>query len=184
MTAVPARALVIGLGGNLGDEADIVERFRAARAGLAFLGPSVVSPVYRTAPHGPPQPDYLNAAMAFSVEDDAITPAALIARVLEVEAAQGRVRDPATPLGPRTLDLDVLVWGTRQLALPGLMLPHPRLHQRRFALAPMIDILGEEIVIPGMTITLMDAWDALRREGQVVARTRWDVGGPPAPLLS
>lgn len=182
MSAVPTRALVIGLGGNLGEERAIVERFRAARAALADLGPSVVSPVYRTAPQGPPQPDYLNAAMAFSVDAATLAPADLIARVLAVEAAQGRVRDAAAPLGPRTLDLDVLAWGPRQVAIPGLTLPHPRLHLRRFALAPMIDLLGEDVVLPGLTMSLMDAWDALRAEGQVVERTRWDLSAAPRPM--
>lgn len=176
---IPADALVIGLGGNLGSEEEIVARFRVARRALAGLGRSVASPVYRTAPQGgPPQPPYLNAALAFAVAPGRCTEEALIARVLEIEAAAGRVRDPAAPLAARTLDLDVLVWGARQVVVvgpPALTVPHPRLHLRRFALAPMIDVLGEHAEVPGLGITLIAAWDALRAEGQVVERTRWEL---------
>lgn len=127
--------IVIGLGGNVGTEDEIVERFRRAREALAQLGPVRSAPLYRSAPIGPAQDAFLNTAIALDAPD--LQPAELLAIVHEIEALLGRRRSRETRWGPRTIDLDVLVWEGRTLDEPGLRVPHPRLRERRFALAPL-----------------------------------------------
>jgi len=139
--------VVIGLGGNLGSDDEIVERFRRAREALAALGPVRSAALYRTAPVGhPEQPAFLNSAVSVRAAD--LQPAELIATVLELERLLGRDRARETRWGPRPIDLDVLVWGARTHRTPELEVPHPRLAARRFALAPLAD-LYPELVIPG-----------------------------------
>ena len=143
----PAEPLVIGLGGNVGGEDAVLERFRRALEALAALGEPRAAPLYRTAAIGPAQPAYLNSAVRLRVAD--LTPGELIATVRELEALLGRDRRGEARWGPRTIDLDVLVWGGRVLRTPELEVPHPRLAERRFALAPLAALLGEAFEIPG-----------------------------------
>lgn len=138
------RDVVVGLGGNLGD---VRASFVRAREALAQLGAVTSAPLYRTAPIGPAQPAYLNSAVRVRWPD--ATAAELMATVLEIEALLGRDRRGEVRWGPRTIDLDVLVWGTRSVREPGLEVPHPRLHERRFALVPLIALVGEDFVLPG-----------------------------------
>ncbi|HWO19772.1 MAG TPA: 2-amino-4-hydroxy-6-hydroxymethyldihydropteridine diphosphokinase [Kofleriaceae bacterium] len=147
MTAGPGEPLVIGLGGNVGGEAAIVERFRRAREALAVLGELRSAPLYRTGAIGPEQPDYLNTAVRLRVAD--LSPDELLATVRELEHLLGRDRRGEPRWGPRPIDLDVLVWGGRVLRSPDLEVPHPRLAERRFALAPLVALLGEAFEIPG-----------------------------------
>jgi len=128
----------IGLGSNIEPEANL-------RAAVRLLGeaPGVrvqtLSAVYRTPPWGPvPQADYLNAAAAL---ETALEPLALLELLLGIETARGRDRGPhAVRWGPRTLDLDLLLYGERVLETLRLTLPHPRLHERAFALVPLCDL--------------------------------------------
>lgn len=149
MTVGPARSepLVIGLGGNVGGEAAVIERFRRAREALGVLGEVRSAPLYRTAPIGPAQPAFLNTAVRLGVAD--LMPGELIATVLELERLLGRDRRGEARWGPRTIDLDVLVWGSRVLRSPELEVPHPRLASRRFALAPLAALVGEGFEVPG-----------------------------------
>lgn len=128
----------IALGANLGN------RDAALRAALAQLqSPDVrvirVSSFFETDPVGgsPGQPRYLNAAAELATS---LTPEALMQRLLDVERAGKRVRDPHERNAPRTLDLDLLFYGDLVLDTPELQLPHPRLHQRRFVLEPLAEI--------------------------------------------
>jgi 2-amino-4-hydroxy-6-hydroxymethyldihydropteridine diphosphokinase len=146
---IAADAVVIGLGGNVGDVAD---KFRRAREAFAQIGDVKSAPLYRTAPIGPAQPMYLNSAVRVRWPD--ATAAELIATVLEIERMLGRDRRGEERWGPRTIDLDVLVWGTRIIRTPELDVPHPRLHERRFVLRPLIELLDEDTVLPGMSETL------------------------------
>ena len=150
MIELPRDALVIGLGGNVGGDAAIVERFRRAREALAQLGDVRAAPIYRTAPIGPVQPAFLNTAVRVRYDDG--TPAELIATVLELEHLLGRDRRGEARGGPRTIDLDVLVWGPRVVRTPELELPHPRLVERRFALQPLADLFGEDLRIAGASV--------------------------------
>lgn len=128
--------VVIGLGGNVGD---VQAAFRAALGALdAAPGVRVVgvSSLYRTAPvGGVAQDDFLNAAALLAVGVD---PHALLALLQAQEQAAGRVR--VERWGPRTLDLDILWWDDRPIAADDLAVPHPRLHERRFALAPLVEV--------------------------------------------
>ncbi|MBX3232870.1 MAG: 2-amino-4-hydroxy-6-hydroxymethyldihydropteridine diphosphokinase [Labilithrix sp.] len=130
---------VIGLGANLGDR---LATMRAAVARIDAIAPVVArSRVYETAPvGGPPQPDYLNAAVLVEWGGE---PIALLDALLAIEHELGRVR--AERNGPRTIDLDVL-WMqnaniVRAVNEPRLVVPHPRLHERAFALLPFLDVV-------------------------------------------
>jgi 2-amino-4-hydroxy-6-hydroxymethyldihydropteridine diphosphokinase len=142
--------VVIGLGGNVGTDAEILERFDRARAALGALGGAAdvrSARLYRSAPIGPAQPAFLNTAVRVALAD--VQPAELIATLLEIERLLGRRREAEARWGPRPLDLDVLVWGARTVRTPELCVPHPRLAERRFALLPLIDLVGEDFRIPG-----------------------------------
>ena len=140
----PARAY-IGLGSNLDDPP---RQLRQALQGLSRL-PAVrlvaSSPFYCSAAVGgpPDQPDYLNAVAAL---DTALTPTQLLSELQALEGSQGRVR--TVRWGPRTLDLDLLLYDQQVSQDPQLTLPHPRLHQRPFVLGPLHDI-APYLVIPG-----------------------------------
>lgn len=140
--------LVIGLGGNVGGEAAIRARFGDARAALEALGAIRSAPLYRSAPIGPAQPAFLNTAVALAYADG--QPAELIATLLELERMLGRAREREARWGPRPLDLDVLVWGDRTVQTPELWVPHPRLAERKFALAPLVALFGEGFDVPGL----------------------------------
>jgi 2-amino-4-hydroxy-6-hydroxymethyldihydropteridine diphosphokinase len=140
--------VVIGLGGNVGTDAAILARFGCARAALGALGTLRSAPLYRSAPIGPTQPAFLNTAVCIAYADG--QPAELIATLLELERLLGRTREREARWGPRPIDLDVLVWGDRIVRTPELEVPHPRLAERKFALAPLVALLGEGFVVPGL----------------------------------
>jgi len=144
---IPA-PVVIGLGGNVGTEAELRTRFGRAREALGLLGAVRSAPLYRTAPIGPAQPPYLNTAVSVRIVD--LQPDELIATLLELERLLGRDRAQEVRWGPRRIDLDVLVWGDRVVHTPALEVPHPRLGDRRFALAPLVALVGEDAVVPGL----------------------------------
>jgi len=123
----------IGLGSNLGDRAAHLD---AARRELATLGEIVAtSSVYETAPvGGPDQGPYLNAVVVLDTE---LPARRLLEECLAIEAAAGRQRRERW--GPRTLDLDLLVYGAETIDEPGLTVPHPRMRERRFVLDPLAE---------------------------------------------
>jgi 2-amino-4-hydroxy-6-hydroxymethyldihydropteridine diphosphokinase len=140
----PRRTVVLALGSNLGD------RLANLQGGVDLLGAEpglddvAVSPVYETAPvGGPAQPDYLNAVL---VAATSLPPRAILDRARAAEAARGRVREERW--GPRTLDVDVIVYDSEISDDPELTLPHPRAHERAFVLAPWRDV-DPGAVIPG-----------------------------------
>jgi 2-amino-4-hydroxy-6-hydroxymethyldihydropteridine diphosphokinase len=145
--ALPPEAVAIGFGGNVGEESAIVERFEHARDALKQLGGISSASLYRSAPIGPAQPAFLNTAV--SVRVSTTTPDELLAYLREIERMLGRDRAHEVHWGPRTLDLDVLLWGQRTIRTPELEVPHPRLLERRFALLPLIDLFGDDLVIAG-----------------------------------
>jgi 2-amino-4-hydroxy-6-hydroxymethyldihydropteridine diphosphokinase len=129
--------IAVGIGANVGTVSGIVERFRGVRQ---QLGGRRSAALYRTAPIGLDQADFLNTAVLL---DDAGEPDALLAWLHAIEALHGRDRARELQGGPRTLDLDVLLWEGRVIATSELVVPHPRLRERRFALLPVADLLGE-----------------------------------------
>ena len=142
--------VVIGLGGNVGTDAAILERFGHARVALGALGEVRSAPLYRSAPVGPAQAAFLNTAVCVVFVDPSPPPGELIAMLLELERLLGRTRAVEARWGPRRIDLDVLVWGARIVRTPELWVPHPRLAERKFALAPLVALLGEGFVVPGL----------------------------------
>lgn len=176
MKALAAHTLVLGLGGNLGGEEVLVGRFRAVAQAVARWGQVVASPVFRTAALGPPQPEYLNAALRVTLAEPAWQPGELISSVLELEALAGRVRHAQDRWGPRAIDLDVLVWGPRVARWPGppvLEVPHPRLSQRRFALAPLAEVVDEDVELPGTGRSLAQWLRVAEVANQAVEQTAW-----------
>lgn len=140
----PPRRVVIALGSNLGDRMDNLQSAIDALFDSPKLKFVAVSPVYETAPAGgPPQPDYLNAVL---VAETTLPAHALLERCLGVEATLGRTRDEHW--GPRTLDLDLIVYGDEVSEDPELTLPHPRAHERAFVLAPWL-AADPGAVLPG-----------------------------------
>jgi 2-amino-4-hydroxy-6-hydroxymethyldihydropteridine diphosphokinase len=151
--SLPADVIALGLGGNVGGEEAVRERFVRAREALAQLGEVKSAPLYRTVPIGPDQPAFLNSALRVRAPD--ATPSELVALVQMVEGMLGRDRANEVRWGPRTLDLDVLLWGTRTLQTPELEVPHPRMAGRRFVLAPLIELFGEELLVGDQTLGQM-----------------------------
>ncbi len=135
-----ARAFV-GLGSNLGD------REASLRGALELLGEDVVavSSFRETDPVGYlDQPPFLNAAAAL---ETGLAPRALLERLLEVERELGRTRD-GPRFGPRTIDVDLLLYEDRVIDEPGLVVPHPRMAERRFVLEPLAE-LDPALAVPG-----------------------------------
>ena len=132
----------VGMGSNMGDrEAHIITAFEA----IAELGTSSrLSGLYETAPiGGREQASYLNSV---AVLDTDLSPTELLEALLTIEQAHGRVR--REKWGPRTLDLDLLLYGDETIAEPGLTVPHPRMTQRLFVLAPLLE-LWPDATLPG-----------------------------------
>jgi len=127
----------IGVGSNLGD------REATIRAAVARLGASPgiriiqCSALIETQPVGPPQPNYLNGALEV---ETSLAASGLLSELLRVERELGRVRDPGMRMGPRTLDLDLLLYGDQIIDEPGLAVPHPRMPERAFVLIPLAGI--------------------------------------------
>lgn len=134
----------VGLGANLGDPAAQLDAALAALAKLERTRVVRVSSYYRSAPVGSPaQPDFVNAVAEL---DTALPPRELMRELLDIESRFGRTRE--FPNAPRTLDLDLLLHGASIIDEPGLEVPHPRMHERAFVLAPLLEI-APRAVIPG-----------------------------------
>ena len=134
----------IALGSNLENPAAQVTAGFAALAALPHTRLTARSSLYRSAPIGyADQPDFINAV---AVIETALAPRALLDALLAIERGRGRVRD--FPNAPRTLDLDVLLYGQWEWHEHGLTIPHPRMHERAFVLLPLAEI-APRCVIPG-----------------------------------
>lgn len=137
----------LGLGSNLGDRARFLSDAIRLLRGLTGVRVTAVSPVYETKPVGlVDQPDFLNLVVAVETN---LRPAQLFAACQGVENALGRKRD--VRWGPRTLDIDILCYGSLTSADPALTLPHPRLVERAFVLVPLAT-LAPELRLAGKTI--------------------------------
>lgn len=135
----------VGLGANLGPREITLLRAVDLLADTEGVEVRAVSQLRETEPVGVvDQPLFLNGAV---VLDTSLSPRELLHRLLEIERELGRVRD--VRWGPRVVDLDLLVYGDRQIDEPGLRVPHPRLHERRFALEPLAE-LDPELDVPGL----------------------------------
>jgi len=140
------RSVYIGLGANLENPRRQVERAVDELQALSETCLAAVSPCYRTAPVGPAdQPDFVNAVAHLETR---LSPLRLLSALQHIERRHGRIRT-GQRWGPRTLDLDILLFGDGLLDLPGLRVPHPHMHERAFVLVPLADIAPGELVIPG-----------------------------------
>jgi 2-amino-4-hydroxy-6-hydroxymethyldihydropteridine diphosphokinase len=136
----------IGIGSNLSDPARQVTRAFGELQGLPATRLAACSALYRTAPVGPrDQPDFVNAAARLETR---LAAGELLAALQAVERAHGRVRD-GTRWGPRTLDLDILLFGDAVIHRPGLRIPHPELSRRAFVLVPLSDVAPAALRVPG-----------------------------------
>jgi 2-amino-4-hydroxy-6-hydroxymethyldihydropteridine diphosphokinase len=165
----------IGLGANLDDPRRHVETAAAQLGRLPSTRLAATSALYRTAPLGPAdQPDYINAVARI---DTWLTPEALLAELQAIERQHGRVRN-GTRWGPRTLDLDLLTFGDRQISSKGLMVPHPEMHRRAFVLVPLADVAPPGLWVPGRddlaTLLASVSHDGVERLASMECRT------PPA----
>ena len=143
---MPAEDVYIAIGSNLGDSIGIVEEAIAALErikGCRLLGRSSL---YRSAALGEvPQDDYINAVALVSTE---LEPLELLLELQAIEYAYYRRRDQEQRWGPRTLDLDIILFGNRRFEDSHLVIPHPEFANRRFVLEPMLEIDGDRFV-PG-----------------------------------
>jgi 2-amino-4-hydroxy-6-hydroxymethyldihydropteridine diphosphokinase len=157
----------VGLGSNLSHPRRQIARALRALSRLPRTRVIAVSPNYATAPIGAsePQPDYVNAVAHLAT---ALPPRALLAALLAIERRQHRRREHGRRNAPRTLDLDLLLYGRRRARIANLELPHPRMHERAFVLRPLAD-LAPALAVPGK-----GAVRQLRRavSGQRARRTR------------
>ncbi len=132
----------LGLGANLGKRRETIDAALARLADHRAICVCAVSALIETAPVGGPagQPNYLNGAAAIETNLD---PAALLAELKRIEHDLGRRDGPRW--GPRPIDLDILLYGDLALASPDLTIPHPRLRERRFVLAPLAEIAPDAV---------------------------------------
>jgi 2-amino-4-hydroxy-6-hydroxymethyldihydropteridine diphosphokinase len=144
MNAPAMHHAFIGLGSNLGEPSRQLRRALEALRVLPGVSAVRCSSFYRTRPLGyADQPDFVNAVAMLRTELCAVV---LLERMLAIERVQGRTRAIAN--GPRTLDLDLLLYDALSIDQPGLILPHPRMHERAFVLVPLLEI-APDVVIPG-----------------------------------
>ena len=146
--------LYIGLGSNLGDRAAHLARARTYLR-LSLGPPAALSGIYRTAAWGvTDQPDFFNQVAAYRSRRP---PLYVLRLLLKIEVAAGRVRERRW--GSRTLDLDLLAYGPHRSSTDVLTLPHPRIAERNFVLAPLTEI-APELLLPGRSRTVAELYAA------------------------
>jgi 2-amino-4-hydroxy-6-hydroxymethyldihydropteridine diphosphokinase len=134
----------VALGSNLGDPESQLRMALTALEQLPTTRIQRVSSIYSSAAVGPgKQPDYLNAVALLITQLSAVD---LLDAVQQIELNQGRTRD--VRWGPRTLDIDLLLYSDMQIASPRLTIPHPRMHQRNFVLYPLREISDTNLILP------------------------------------
>jgi 2-amino-4-hydroxy-6-hydroxymethyldihydropteridine diphosphokinase len=142
----------LALGSNEGDRFRALESALGGIAALDDTRVTAVSSVYETDPVGPvPQGSFLNAAVAIVTS---LEPETLLAHCLGIETGMGRVR--SVRWGPRIIDIDILAYGGRKMSLPNLELPHPRIAERPFVLAPLAEI-APSLSIGGTPVQVLAA---------------------------
>lgn len=167
MEAIFSDYAFVGLGGNAGP---LEANFAAARRALRDLAtsPLVISPLYLSQPwgdaeHGADQGAFVNQVVGFAPRFSA---RATLGGLLNLERSLGRDRAREVRYGARTMDLDILIWPGTVLAEPDLIVPHPRLHLRRFVLVPLADV-APQLPVPGRGRTVTELLDACPDRGWV-----------------
>jgi 2-amino-4-hydroxy-6-hydroxymethyldihydropteridine diphosphokinase len=155
----------LGLGANLGDPVAQIERAILRLPVPGALRVLARAGLYRTRPIGPAgQPDYLNTALEI---ETTLEPLLLLDRLKAIEGELGRT--PGVRWGPRVIDLDILLYGDRELRSDRLVIPHAELARRRFALAPLSELAAERIV-PGLGRTVKMLLEGLGDDPEAVTR--------------
>ena len=156
----------VGLGSNLGDRLHNLLAARKAILGVSTVEPPIFSsPIYETDPvdceRGAEK--FLNAVVEFDYEGD---PANLLERLSRIEEGLGRRRDHEKNVS-RTIDIDLLYWGERNVENERLQLPHPRMHLRKFVLQPLADI-RPDLILRGQKKTVSELLRELGKSGEVI----------------
>jgi 2-amino-4-hydroxy-6-hydroxymethyldihydropteridine diphosphokinase len=156
----------VGLGSNLGDRLGNLRAARKAILGLSTVKPPILcSPIYETDPvdceRGAEK--FLNAVVEFNYEGD---PANLLEQLIRIEEGLGRRRDHAKNVS-RTIDIDLLYCGDRNIENERLQLPHPRMHVRKFVLQPLADI-RPDLILRGQKKTVSESLRELGKSGEVI----------------
>lgn len=163
----------VGLGSNLGDRRRCLGEALARLSQCPGIQVAEVSPLYETDPVGVlDQPRFLNAAARIP---SSLTPRELLSTLLDVERQMGRIR--TRKWGPRTIDLDLLLFGASVIRQKGLMVPHPHLEERPFVLAPLCD-LDESLIHPRLNRTVGELYRELCGESPLrpAGRLDWKSG--------
>jgi len=156
----------VALGSNLGDRLGNLRAAREAILGLASIKPPVLSSaVYETKPVGcePGAGKFLNAVVEFEYDSD---PARLLEQLIQIEETLGRKRDHRQNVS-RTIDIDFLYCGDKQVNNERLQVPHPRLYLREFVLRPLADI-RPDLTLPGQTKSIRELLAELEQPGEVI----------------
>ncbi|MGR9073154.1 MAG: 2-amino-4-hydroxy-6-hydroxymethyldihydropteridine diphosphokinase [Gammaproteobacteria bacterium] len=142
----PVAVVYIGLGSNLDNPANQIQRARSGVSALDRVEETAFSSLYGSPPMGPQdQPDYVNAVMEIRTD---LPPLELLKRLQEIEIRQGRVRHEER-WGARTIDLDLLLYAQLEINLPELTVPHPGMQGRAFVLYPLMEI-APDLTVPGL----------------------------------
>jgi len=146
MSATDSNRVYVGVGANLGTPRETIAAALALLDQESDVELVAVSTLRETDPVGyEEQPRFLNGVVQLGTE---LSPRELLARLLAIETRLGRVRGQGPRFGPRAIDLDLLLYGEETVDEPGLTLPHPRLHERRFVLEPLAE-LDPALEVPG-----------------------------------
>lgn len=152
----------LGLGANLGNRQKTMRQALEELAAQPTIEVVAVSSLYQTAPVGmTDQPDFLNAAAAIRTT---LMPQELLAHILQLEQKLGRLR--TVRWGPRTIDIDILMYGSEEIKQPKLTVPHPRLGERAFALVPLAEI-APDLCFPGENERLREKAARMKEEGNI-----------------
>lgn len=146
----PTVLAYVGLGANLGDAAGTLRRAAAELAATPGISGLRLSHLYGTAPVDSSGPDYVNAVVGLHTT---LPPLDLLAVMQAIEQRHGRERPYRN--APRTLDLDLLLYGDLAIGLPGLTVPHPRMHMRAFVLRPLMDVAPDLALAQGGVTALL-----------------------------
>jgi 2-amino-4-hydroxy-6-hydroxymethyldihydropteridine diphosphokinase len=146
MSTIDGNRVYVGVGANLGTPRETIAAALALLDQESDIELVAVSTLRETDPVGyEDQPRFVNGVVQLGTE---LSPRELLARLLAIETRLGRVRGQGPRFGPRTIDLDLLLYGDETVDEPGLTVPHPRLHERRFVLEPLAE-LDPDVEVPG-----------------------------------